>query len=301
VVERAKTARPASGYAGVAGDQNDWADTLFPTHAAAVPFRAQQSCVSHAGRCDTRAREREGARAGTGSPPQRPTRLAAGSFVILAIIRQEYWSTTHRALGSSHPGELAGGAARADARGDCRGESLGSDGQSRRGLGPRRHRRLRGIGEEGRYSLRNYVMVRSSDSVLDGSCSAGRRKRLYDGRLWIRCDQARGRWRAGEQRRRRLLSLQRRSGNTGLITTPPERSGAWRCGALKAGFRSTSMRSAIGRIASCSISSKRRCARVRPPITGFRIEHAQILRYQDIPRFAELDVDPLHAGQSSDE
>jgi len=91
-------------------------------------------------------------------------------------------------------------------------------------------------------------------------------------------------------------------GNTGLITTPPERIRSVAVRALKAGFQVNVH--AIGDRANRMVLDQFEAALREVPTADhrFRIEHAQILRYQDIPRFAELDVIPSMQGshQTSD-
>ncbi|MGH7944808.1 MAG: amidohydrolase, partial [Opitutaceae bacterium] len=91
-------------------------------------------------------------------------------------------------------------------------------------------------------------------------------------------------------------------GNTGLITTPPERVLSVARRALRAGFQLNVH--AIGDRANRMVLDQFAAALREVPVADhrFRIEHAQILHHQDIPRFAELDVIPSMQGshQTSD-
>src|SRR5258708_28920485 len=86
------------------------------------------------------------------------------------------------------------------------------------------------------------------------------------------------------------------------MTTPPERMRSVAVRALKAGFQVNVH--AIGDRANRIVLDQFEAALREVPTADhrFRIEHAQILRYQDIPRFAELDVIPSMQGshQTSD-
>src|SRR5687767_15973004 len=42
------------------------------------------------------------------------------------------------------------------------------------------------LAREGRYTLRNYVMIRSDDATLDHYLKRGAQSALHDGRVWIR-------------------------------------------------------------------------------------------------------------------
>jgi predicted amidohydrolase YtcJ len=92
------------------------------------------------------------------------------------------------------------------------------------------------------------------------------------------------------------------AGNTGLITQPPERIRSVAVRALKAGFQLNVH--AIGDRANRIVLDQFESALREVPTADhrFRIEHAQILHEQDIPRFAALDVIPSMQGshQTSD-
>src|SRR5258706_6615851 len=145
-------------------------------------------------------------------------------------------------------------------------------------------------------------MVRSSDSVLDGFMQRGPQKALYDGRLWIRAIKLVADGVLGSRGTALLEPYSDDPGNTGLITTPPERIRRVAVRALKAGFQVNVH--AIGDRANRIVLDQFEAALREVPTADyrFRIEHAQILRYQDIPRFAELDVIPSMQGshQTSD-
>src|SRR2546425_12874102 len=118
VVARAKAARPGEWIRGRGWDQNDWADTRFPTHGAL-------------------------------------SRAVPNNPVYLTRV------DGHAALVNAKALELAG-------------------------VAPEGIAVYEELAREGRYSLRNYVMVRSSDSVLDAFMQRGPQRALYEGRLWIR-------------------------------------------------------------------------------------------------------------------
>src|SRR2546426_3899388 len=84
--------------------------------------------------------------------------------------------------------------------------------------------------------LRNYVMVRSSDSVLDAFMQRGPQRALYDGRLWIRAIKLVADGALGSRGAALLEPYSDDPGNMGLITTPPERIKSVAVRALKAGF-----------------------------------------------------------------
>jgi len=131
------------------------------------------------------------------------------------------------------------------------------------------------------YNLRNYVMVRSSDSVLDASCSADRRRHSTTGGSGSAAIQARGGMARSGAGGGRLEPYSDGRANR-LITTPPERIKSVAVRALKAGFSSQRPRD---RDRANRIVLDQFEAALREVPTA---DHAsassmtQILRYQDI-------------------
>jgi predicted amidohydrolase YtcJ len=159
-----------------------------------------------------------------------------------------------------------------------------------------------GLAREGRYSLRNYVMIRDNDSTLDAFMRRGPQNALYDGRLWIRAIKLSADGALGSRGAALLEPYSDDPGNTGLITTPLERVKSVAVRALRAGFQLNVH--AIGDRANRLVLDQFEAALREIPVADhrFRIEHAQILHHQDIPRFAQLDVIPSMQGshQTSD-
>ncbi len=301
VVERAKTARPGEWIRGRGWDQNDWADTHFPTHQAlsrAVPNNPVYltRVDGHAALVNAKALELAQVTAATPDP-------TGGRFI--------------RDSAGKPTGVLVDGAqgivARvipAATRAELREETLAAIAEANRwgltgihdaGVGAEGIAVYEDLAREGRYSLRNYVMIRGDDSTLEAFLRRGPRLALFD-RLWIRSIKL---WADGALGSRGAALLEPYAddpGNTGLITTPPEIIKNVAVRALKAGFQLNVH--AIGDRANRIVLDQFEAAFKEVPVADhrFRIEHAQILRYQDIPRFAELDVIPSMQGshQTSD-
>jgi len=66
-------------------------------------------------------------------------------------------------------------------------------------------------------------MIRSNDSTLDAFMKRGRQIALYDGRLWIRSIKLVADGALGSRGAALLEPYSDDAGNTGLITTTPER------------------------------------------------------------------------------
>ena len=302
VVERAKAARPGEWIRGRGWDQNDWADTRFPTHAAlsrAVPNNPVYvtRVDGHAALVNAKALELAQVTAATPDP-------SGGRF-----IRDSANNPTGVLVDNAQG--IVGRVIPAPSRAELREQTLAAIAESNRwgltgihdaGVAPEGIAVYEELAKEGRYNLRNYVMVRSGDSVLDAFMQRGPQKALYDGRLWIRAIKLVADGALGSRGAALLEPYSDDPGNTGLITTPPERIKSVAVRALKAGFQVNVH--AIGDRANRIVLDQFEAALREVPTADhrFRIEHAQILRYQDIPRFAELDVIPSMQGshQTSD-
>lgn len=302
VVERAKTARPGEWIRGRGWDQNDWADTRFPTHQAlsrAVPNNPVYltRVDGHAALVNAKALELAQVSAAIPDPTGgRFIRDSAGNptgvlvdgaqgvvgRVIPGASRVELREQTLAAIAEANRWGLTG---IHDAGVDADGIAVYED-----------------LAREGKYDLRNYVMIRSNDSTLDAFMKRGRQIGLYDGRLWIRSIKLVADGALGSRGAALLEPYSDDPGNTGLITTTPERIKSVAVRALRAGFQVNVH--AIGDRANRIVLDQFEAAFKEVPVPDhrFRIEHAQILRYQDIPRFAELDVIPSMQGshQTSD-
>lgn len=301
VVERAKTARPGEWIRGRGWDQNDWADTRFPTHVVvsrAVPNNPVYltRVDGHASLVNAKALELAGVTAATPDPEVgRFIRDSAGNptgvlvdaaqgvvgRVIPPASRVELREQTVAAIAEANRWGLTG---------------IHDAGVGREGIAVYEE-----LAREGRYSLRNYVMIRANDSVLNAFMQRAPQKALYDGRLWIRAIKISADGALGSRGAALLEPYSDDPGNTGLIGNPETiKSVAIR--ALKAGFQVNVH--AIGDRANRMVLDQFEAALREVPTADhrFRIEHAQILRYQDIPRFAELDVIPSMQGshQTSD-
>lgn len=302
VTERAKTARPGEWIRGRGWDQNDWADTRFPTHGAlsrAVPNNPVYltRVDGHAALVNAKALELAQVAVATPDP-------SGGR-----IIRDSAGNPTGVLVDNAQG--IVGRVIPAASRTELREQTLAAIAEANRwgltgihdaGVGPEGIAVYEELAKEGRYNLRNYVMIRASDSVLDAFMRRGPQKALYEGRLWLRAIKITADGALGSRGAALLEPYSDDPGNTGLLTTPPERIKSVAVRALRAGFQVNVH--AIGDRANRIVLDQFEAALREVPTADhrFRIEHAQILSYQDIPRFAELDVIPSMQGshQTSD-
>ena len=154
------------------------------------------------------------------------------------------------------------------------------------------------LAREGNYNLRNYVML--SDPGEPGSSAAqrnpyiqrGPQNALYDGRLWIRAIKLYADGALGSRGAALLAPYSDEPTNSGLLVSQPQHIRAWADWALRRGFQINVH--AIGdRGNRIVLDAFDGALRSFPRADHrFRIEHAQVLSPQDIPRFAQLGVIP---------
>ena len=302
VAERARTARPGEWIRGRGWDQNDWADTRFPTHAAlsrAVPNNPVYltRVDGHAALVNAKALELAQVTAAAADP-------SGGRFIRdsannpTGVLIDNAQGIVSRVIPAASRAELREQALAAIAEAN----RWGLTGIHDAGVGAEGIAVYEELAKEGRYNLRNYVMIRANDSLLDAFMRRGPQKALHDGRLWIRAIKISADGALGSRGAALLEPYSDDPGNTGLITTPPERIKSVAVRALRAGFQLNVH--AIGDRANRVVLDQFEAALREVPTADhrFRIEHAQILRYQDISRFAQLDVIPSMQGshQTSD-
>ncbi len=148
------------------------------------------------------------------------------------------------------------------------------------------------LARAGQYTLRNYVMIRQDDSTLARYFRRGPQSGLYDGKIWIRSIKISADGALGSRGAALLDPYADEPSHSGLILTPQARIRDVAVRALRAGFQLNVH--AIGdRGNRVVLDAFDEALKVVPiPDHRFRVEHAQILHHDDIPRFAQLDVIP---------
>jgi predicted amidohydrolase YtcJ len=148
------------------------------------------------------------------------------------------------------------------------------------------------IAKAGQYTLRNYVMIRQDDSTLARYFRRGPQSGLYDGRLWIRSIKISADGALGSRGAALLDPYSDEPSRTGLVLTPGARVKDVAVRALRSGFQLNVH--AIGDRGNRIVLDAFEAAFKEVPSADhrFRVEHAQILHHDDIPRFAQLDVIP---------
>ena len=304
----AKDTKPGEWILGRGWDQNRWATKEFPTHEALSRAFANNPVVltridGHALLANAKAMELAHVTAATVEPSggriiRLPSGAPSGVFIDNAQSLIGLFRGSESATGRAMP---------ASTRADTRKAILAAIAECNRwGLtgihDPGENAETISIYEElakaGNYNLRNYVMI--SDPGEPGSPAAlrnpylqrGPQSALYDGHLWIRALKLYADGALGSRGAALLAPYSDDPTNTGLLVSQPEHIRAWAEWALKRGFQVNVH--AIGDRGNRNVLDAFESALKANPKADhrFRIEHAQVISAQDIPRFAKLGVIP---------
>ena len=148
------------------------------------------------------------------------------------------------------------------------------------------------LARAGRLDIRDYVMVTGDSADVARAYARGPQSALYDGRLWIRAIKMYADGALGSRGAALLEDYSDDPGNRGYFVTDSMVIRAAAVSALRHGFQLCIH--AIGDHANRMVLDAYEAALDSVPTADhrFRIEHAQILHHQDIPRFAALGVIP---------
>jgi predicted amidohydrolase YtcJ len=148
------------------------------------------------------------------------------------------------------------------------------------------------VAREGRFNIRDYVMVANNDSSINHYLQRGPQVGLYDGRLWIKSIKISADGALGSRGAALIEPYTDDPRNSGLALVPAGRVRDVGVKALRAGFQLNVH--AIGDRANRTVLDEFQAAFDSVPVADhrFRIEHAQIIHPDDVPRFAQLGVIP---------
>jgi len=294
----AKDVKPGVWIQGRGWDQNLWPAKQFPTHEALSRAFPNNPVVltridGHALVANAKAMELSHVTATTADPSGgRIVRLSSGapSGVFVDNAKSLIERTIPAATRADNRKAILAAVAEANRWGLTGIHDAGEDAETI------------GIYEElakaGSYNLRNYVML--SDPGEPNSPAAlgnpyiqrGPQSALYDGHLWIRAIKLYADGALGSRGAALLAPYSDEPSNSGLLVSKPEHIEAWAEAALRRGFQVNVH--AIGdrgnRIVLDSFDSALK--KIPKADHRFRIEHAQVLSMEDIPRFAKLGVIP---------
>jgi predicted amidohydrolase YtcJ len=292
----AKDVTPGEWILGRGWDQTRWPGREFPTHEALSRAFPNNPVVldrvdGHAILANAKAMELAGVTPATTDPAGgRIIRLASGSPSGVFVDNAE---------------SLVGRAIPASTRADTRKAILAAIAEANRwGLtgihDAGASAETIGIYEElakaGNYNLRNYVMLSDpltlSPAARGDYLRRGPQSALYDGHLWIRSIKLYADGALGSRGAALLAPYADEPANSGLLVSTPDHIRGTAAAALRSGFQVNIH--AIGdrgnRIALDAVEWA--LGQVPRANHRFRIEHAQVISPEDIPRFAKLGVIP---------
>ena len=292
VVERAKGVPAGQWILGRGWDQNDWGDSRFPTHEAlsrALPNHPVwlTRVDGHAGLGNAAALRAAGVTAASVDPSggkieRTATREPTGVFIdnakslvertIPAPTREDNRRAISAAIAEAHRWGLVG---------------MHDAGASRATVDL-----LEEMAKAGQFDFRLYVMVGDDSASVTHYLARGPQVGLFDDRLWIRSFKLYADGALGSRGAALLEPYTDDANNRGLLLSAPAHIQAVATRALRAGFQVNTH--AIGDRGNRVVLDAYDAALKAHPTADhrFRVEHAQILAHDDIPRFAELGVIP---------
>ena len=292
VVERARQTPAGTWIVGRGWDQNDWGNTAFPTHEAlsrALPDHPVYltRVDGHAGLANARAMAAAGVTAATKDPEGgRLERTAAGApsgvFVDNAqgIVERVIPPLTREQTRDA----LKAAAAEMN--------RWGLTGIHDAGAGRDVIDLYEELARAGELPVRTYAMIADDSAAIAHYFARGPQSALYDGRLWIRSVKLYGDGALGSRGAALLDPYSDDPHNSGLLVSDPRHIQDVATRGLRAGFQVNVH--AIGDRGNRVVLDAFEAALKAVPRADhrFRVEHAQILNFDDIPRFATLDVIP---------
>lgn len=302
VVDRVPRTAPGRWIQGRGWDQNKWGDTRFPTHDALSRATPNNPVVltrvdGHASLANAAAMKAAGVTAATQDPRGgRIERTATGEptgvfidnakslieRVVPPPSRDEAHQATLAAIKESQRYGLVG---------------VHDAGEPRAVIDL-----FEEMARTGEFGLRGYLMVADDSAAVAHYFARGPQSALHDGHIWIRSIKLYADGALGSRGAALLDPYADDPKNTGLLLSPPEHIKDVATRALKAGFQVATH--AIGDRGNRIVLDAYEAVLSAQPTTDhrFRIEHAQVLNFADIPRFSRLGVIPAMQAvhQSSD-
>lgn len=302
VVERARNTPKGAWIQGRGWDQNAWGDTRFPTHerlSAAVPDHpvVLTRVDGHATLANAAAMRLGGITAASTDPSGgmirrdaqgSPTGVLIDNATDLidskvpAATTAETRAALKEAIGVMHRWGLTG---------------VHDAGASRSQIDL-----YEVMAQAEELRLRLYVMIGDDSAAIAHYMRIGPRSALYNGQLWVRAIKLYADGAMGSRGAALLEPYADDPNNSGLLLSRPDHIQDIALRGLRSGFQVNTH--AIGDRGNRVVLDAYAQALKAVPTADhrFRIEHAQILHYDDIPRFAQLGVIPsMQAShQSSD-
>ena len=293
VVATARETPTGTWIRGRGWDQNRWADKRFPEHDAlsrAVPDRPVllTRIDGHAVLANALAMSAAGVSAATPDPSGGRIERKPGSREPAGVFVDNAQALITRVVPPLSDQEIESVLVAATTEATRWGlVSVHDAGESERVL-----QVLQRLAKAGRLPIRVYAMVADDSASLAAAFARGPISAAFDGHLWIRTIKLYADGALGSRGGALLAPYSDDPGNTGLLVTSPAHLQDIAVRALRAGFQVAIH--AIGDRGNRTALDAYEAALKAVPKRDhrFRIEHAQVLSPEDIPRFAQLGVLP---------
>ncbi|MDQ8151182.1 MAG: amidohydrolase [Gemmatimonadota bacterium] len=292
VVERAMQTPKGEWIIGRGWDQNDWGDTRWPSHEAlsrAVPDHPVylERVDGHAAVVNALAMQRAGLTRATKDPSGgQIIRDARGEPIGVLVDNAQ--SLVERSIPAATRAQVKGMIAAAITE----MHRWGLTGVHDAGASAQTLELYEELGREGALDMRLYAMISDHAPTLEAWFRRGPQSGLFDGRLWVRSIKLYQDGALGSRGAALLEPYSDDASTSGLLVSAPAHIREVADRALVAGFQVNTH--AIGDRGNRLVLDAYQAALAARPTADhrFRVEHAQILHSDDIPRFAALGVIP---------
>jgi predicted amidohydrolase YtcJ len=292
VVERAMQTPKGEWIIGRGWDQNDWGDTRWPSHEAlsrAVPDHPVylERVDGHAAVVNALAMQRAGLTRATKDPSGgQIIRDARGEPIGVLVDNAQ--SLVERSIPAATRAQVKGMIAAAITE----MHRWGLTGVHDAGASAQTLELYEELGREGALDMRLYAMISDHAPTLEAWFRRGPQSGLFDGRLWVRSIKLYQDGALGSRGAALLEPYSDDASTSGLLVSAPAHIREVADHALVAGFQVNTH--AIGDRGNRLVLDAYQAALAARPTADhrFRVEHAQILHSDDIPRFAALGVIP---------
>src|SRR5687768_12360504 len=221
VTERVRKAKPGEWVEGRGWDQNLWPEKSFPTHEALSRATPNNPVVlrrvdGHATLANAMAMRLAGITASTKDPEGgKIIRLANGN--PSGVFVDNAAGLVNRHIPSASDATLRDAILAAIVEANRWGlTGIHDAGASRRAI-----ERFESLAAEGRFNLRNYVMVSNNPGDIAYYTKRGPRSGLHGGRIWVRAIKTYADGALGSRGAALLAAYSDDPGNTGLLLTQP--------------------------------------------------------------------------------
>jgi predicted amidohydrolase YtcJ len=292
VTEHAKTAKPGQWIIGRGWDQNDWGDTRFPTHerlTAAVPNNPVYltRIDGHAGLANAAAMKAAGITSTTKDPEGGKIERGAGNAPA-GVFVDNAQGLVERVIPKPTRDEVKAEIQAAIVE----AQKWGLTGVHDAGATAEQLEIYEELAKAGAMNFRLYAMISDDSATIARWFARGALVGGYDNTLWVRSIKLYIDGALGSRGAALLDPYADDATRNGLFVSRPEHIFDVAQRALRAGFQINTH--AIGDRGNRVVLDQYERALKAVPVADhrFRIEHAQIISPDDIPRFASLGVIP---------